>query len=69
MVYLLIGAGTALLTAGVLAFFHWAARDGQFRNVERGALTIFHGKELPGVRTDCFPGEPLPPSRDDLTEG
>lgn len=65
IVYLLILGGLLFLTGGALFFFHWAARDGQFSDLERGARVIFDESEPCGRRTDAFPGE----RGTDLTRG
>lgn len=46
----------AIIAASALAAFWWAARNGQFENVEEGSLSIFDADEPVGRSTDTFPG-------------
>ena len=43
-------------TAAVLVF-GWAARNGQFHDINRGARAVFDPDEPEGTTTDAFPGE------------
>ncbi|MEA3208463.1 MAG: hypothetical protein QOE70_1520 [Chthoniobacter sp.] len=47
--------------AAVLAFA-WAARSGQFRDLNASARVIFDPDEPEGETTDAFPGEHPPAS-------
>ncbi len=46
-----------IIASSALAAFWWAARNGQFENVEKGSLTIFDADEPVGKATDSFPGD------------
>lgn len=46
----------AVIAVSALAAFWWAARNGQFENVEEGSLSIFDADEPVGRSTDTFPG-------------
>lgn len=46
----------AITGSGVLAL-RWAARDGQLRDFERNAQSIFDEEEPVGRPTDFFPGK------------
>jgi len=48
---LLLGIGVLLACTAVAALF-WAARNGQFRNYEKGATVIFGDDEPIGQPTD-----------------
>lgn len=45
------------LTLAAVFAFGWAARRGQFRNVNAGARVIFTPDEPEGRPTDSFPGQ------------
>ncbi|YCM47098.1 cbb3-type cytochrome oxidase assembly protein (plasmid) [Verrucomicrobiaceae bacterium 227] len=45
--------------AGVVAAFFWAAREGQFEDIEEGSGVIFDPAEPIGEATDRFPGEKI----------
>ena len=45
-----------LITASAVFALRWAIRNGQFRDFEKGAETIFDEEEPMGVPTDSFPG-------------
>jgi cbb3-type cytochrome oxidase maturation protein len=60
----LMEAGVVLLVLGVVLFagsalaaFAWAARDGQFENLDEAPGVIFDESEPAGERGDWFPGE------------
>lgn len=57
LLVMLVMAGTAL------AAFYWAARDGQFDDMRKGALSIFDSEEPQGVPTDAFPARAPKASR------
>jgi cbb3-type cytochrome oxidase maturation protein len=48
-----------ITVAAVMAFV-WAARSGQFRDMNAGARVIFDLDEPEGQATDAFPGEEPP---------
>ena len=54
VVYFLLAAGVIFFGGTTIAAFYWAARNGQFRNLEAGALMIFDADEPVGVATDAF---------------
>ncbi|MDA0292614.1 MAG: cbb3-type cytochrome oxidase assembly protein CcoS [Verrucomicrobia bacterium] len=54
IVYLLLAAGFVIFGGSTLAAFYWAAKSGQFRNLEDGAKSIFDRDEPLGTATDAF---------------
>lgn len=52
---ILLVLGLALLSGSALAAFAWAARDGQFDEIERASEVIFDDAEPIGAAGDCFP--------------
>lgn len=52
---IVILAVMGVIAASALAAFWWAARNGQFENVEEGSLSIFDADEPVGRSTDAFP--------------
>ena len=54
IVYLLLATGLVFFGGSTLAAFYWAARSGQFRNLEDGAKSIFDQDEPLGTATDSF---------------
>jgi cbb3-type cytochrome oxidase maturation protein len=54
IIYLLLAAGLVLFGGSTLAAFYWAAKSGQFRNLEAGSKSIFDGDEPVGTATDAF---------------
>lgn len=62
-IYALLAAGLVLFGGTTVAAFYWAARNGQFRNLEEGSRSIFGEDEPVGSATDTFadrrPGVPL----------
>jgi cbb3-type cytochrome oxidase maturation protein len=54
VMYLLLAAGLVVFGGTTVAAFYWAARNGQFRNLEEGSLTIFDLDEPVGTATDAF---------------
>jgi nitrogen fixation-related uncharacterized protein len=57
IVYWIIFGATLLIGATAVYGLYWAARSGQFNNVNAGALDIFDKDEPVGTPTDHFPGE------------
>ena len=53
-IYILLVAGLIFFSGSTLAAFYWAAKTGQFRNLEDGSKTIFDGDEPVGTATDAF---------------
>ena len=47
----------ALLFASAVYALHWAAKNGQFDDFEKGAKTIFTEEEPEGELLDSFPGK------------
>ncbi|MFM7374955.1 MAG: cbb3-type cytochrome oxidase assembly protein, partial [Chthoniobacterales bacterium] len=43
VVYILLAAGLVFFSGSTLAAFYWAAKTGQFRNLEDGSKSIFDG--------------------------
>ena len=54
VIYILLGAGLVFFGGTTLAAFYWAARTGQFRNLEDGSKVIFDDDEPIGTATDVF---------------
>ncbi len=55
--YLIIIFGLGVLFfVSVVAAFVWAQRTGQFRNLDRGAMSVFSEDEPAGSQIDFFPG-------------
>jgi len=54
VVYILLAAGLVFFSGSTLAAFYWAAKTGQFRNLEDGSKSIFDGDEPVGTATDSF---------------
>ena len=54
VVYILLAAGLIFFGGTTLAAFYWAAKTGQFRNLEDGSKTIFDQDEPVGTSTDAF---------------
>ena len=54
LVYILLAAGLIFFGGTTLAAFYWAAKTGQFRNLEDGAKSIFDEDEPVGTATDAF---------------
>lgn len=52
---ILILGGLLFLTGSAILAFAWAARSGQFRNLQKGAEVIFDSDEPIGQSTDRFP--------------
>lgn len=54
--YIFIGFILAgLFFASVLYALYWASKNGQFRELEKGAYSIFDEEEPLSAQTDCFP--------------
>lgn len=54
---ILIVGGLIFLSGSALVAFYWAAGDGQFRDLKRGAEVIFDEDEPIGRATDRFPAK------------
>jgi len=54
VMYILLAAGLVFFGGTTLAAFYWAAKTGQFRNLEAGAKSIFDEEEPVGTATDAF---------------
>jgi len=54
VLYLLLAAGLLFFGGTTVLAFYWAARTGQFRNLEAGSKTIFDDEEPIGTATDAF---------------
>lgn len=54
IVYLLLAAGLVFFGGTTVLAFYWAARTGQFRNLEAGSRVIFDDDEPVGTATDAF---------------
>ncbi len=54
VVYFLLAAGLVFFGGTTLAAFYWAARTGQFRNLDAGSRVIFDDDEPVGTATDVF---------------
>lgn len=56
--YYLVALPIALLFLGSAVYaLHWASRNGQLKEFERGAASIFDEEEPVGRETDHFPGK------------
>jgi len=53
----IIAALGGLFFASAVAALWWSAKNGQLRNFDQGARTVFTEEEPEGVHTDYFPGE------------
>lgn len=51
----LLGLGLVLLSGSALAAFCWAARTGQFENLDEAPEVIFDESEPVGKTSDRFP--------------
>ncbi len=58
IVYILLAAGLVFFGGTTLAAFYWAAKTGQFRNLEDGSKSIFDEDEPVGTATDAFADKP-----------
>lgn len=54
IVIILLAVGLVFFGGSTLVAFYWAARSGQFRNLEDGAKSIFDRDEPLGTATDAF---------------
>jgi cbb3-type cytochrome oxidase maturation protein len=54
VMYILLAAGLIFFGGTTLAAFYWAAKTGQFRNLDAGAKSIFDAEEPVGTATDAF---------------
>lgn len=62
LIHFLVPAGIVFLSGSAILAFYWAAKTGQFRNLNEGAKVIFDADEPIGKPTDHFPGESAPAS-------
>ncbi len=62
LLIILIGFAGLLLLSAVYALF-WASRNGQLKDFEEGAKTIFTEEEPEGKVLDSFPGEGSDPEK------
>ncbi len=55
------------ISASAIYAFHWASKNGEFRDFDAQSRVIFDDKEPEGVQTDFFPGRrprlPASPSK------
>jgi cbb3-type cytochrome oxidase maturation protein len=58
-VYLLVFGSTLVMGASLVLAFWWAAKTGQFRDMKKGAESIFDAHEPVGKPTDLT----LPPKK------
>lgn len=49
-----------LITASAVYALQWSSKNGQLRDFEKGAASIFDEKEPIGTPTDSFPGKRPP---------
>ncbi len=54
--FIMLGIAMAALGGSALFALYWAARSGQYRNLEDSARVIFDQDEPIGNQTDFFPG-------------
>jgi len=54
IIYILLAAGLVFFGGSTVAAFYWAAKTGQFRNLEDGSKSIFDHDEPVGTATDAF---------------
>ncbi|MFQ3670708.1 MAG: cbb3-type cytochrome oxidase assembly protein CcoS [Verrucomicrobiia bacterium] len=54
--FIMLGLAMLALGGSALLALYWAARSGQYRNLEKSAEVIFDGDEPVGAQTDFFPG-------------
>jgi cbb3-type cytochrome oxidase maturation protein len=54
IVIVLLAVGLVFFGGSTLAAFYWAAKSGQFRNLEDGSKSIFDSDEPVGTATDAF---------------
>lgn len=57
LAYLPLVALAVMLLATAVYAFYWALKDGQFRDFDAQARSIFDASEPEGVQTDFFPGK------------
>lgn len=60
-----VGVFALLFLLSAVYALHWASKDGQFKNFQEGARTIFDEEEPEGVPTDYFPGQ-IPGRKNDV---
>jgi cbb3-type cytochrome oxidase maturation protein len=56
VLWILFVCSLVVLPGIALLAFRWAMRQGEFRHLEKTALSIFDDDEPVGQTTDCFPG-------------
>lgn len=54
--FIMLGVAMVALGGSALLALYWAARSGQYRNLEESAQVIFDQDEPVGRQTDFFPG-------------
>ncbi len=57
VMWILFISSLIVLPGTALWALRWAARAGEFRNLQKSALLIFDEEEPVGVMTDHFPGK------------
>jgi cbb3-type cytochrome oxidase maturation protein len=57
VLYTLLALVACALTASAVYALYWSSKNGQLRDFERGAVSIFDDKEPVGQMTDRFPPE------------
>lgn len=55
--YTFIVVIAAAVMASAVYALYWAVKSGQFREIEKGATSIFDDEEPIGTRTDSFPSK------------
>lgn len=56
--YIILGfAMAALFFASAVWALNWAIKNGQMKNLDEGAKSIFDDEEPMGFQTDFFPGQ------------
>jgi len=58
VVWILFVSSVILLPAVALLALRWAVREGEFKNLQKTALSIFDDEEPLGRMTDRFPDAP-----------
>lgn len=54
--FIMLGLAMLALGGSALLALYWAARSGQYRNLEESSHVIFDNDEPVGRQTDFFPG-------------
>jgi cbb3-type cytochrome oxidase maturation protein len=55
LIYALVSLVAAALTGSAVYALYWSSRNGQLRDFQRGAISIFDEEEPVGQMTDRFP--------------